>query len=247
MIDKSISVVIPAYNEEIKIANTLKEVNSFLVKHFRQYEIIVVEDGSSDQTHRNILKFVETSLENINLRLMKSLINKGKGHSVQRGMLAAVNDLVLFTDADLSTPIAEVLKFLPLFEEGYDVVIGSRALADSEIIKQQNYLRRKMGRVFNFFVQVILFRGIRDTQCGFKCFRQEVVKTLFKKQKIKGFCFDPEILYLAIKSNYKIAEVPVRWRNREASRVSVVKDSFKMFYNLFTIRMNNSRGIYGDE
>ena len=247
IIDKSISVVIPAYNEESNIAATLKQVNKFLVRHFRQYEIIVVEDGSEDNTYKEVLQFIDESVDNVNLRLMKSNLNKGKGHSVQRGMLAAVNEWILFSDADLSTPIEDVLKFLPYFEKGCDVVVGSRALAGSDIVKSQGFLRRKMGRVFNFCVKAMLFQGINDTQCGFKCFRKEVVRPLFKNQRLEGFCFDAEILFLAKKWGYRVAEVPVRWTNHENSHVSVVKDSVDMFRHLFTIRINDHRGYYAEK
>jgi dolichyl-phosphate beta-glucosyltransferase len=247
IIDKSVSVVIPAYNEETNIAETLKKVNAFLVRHFRQYEIIVVEDGSADNTYKKVLQFIDDSVDNVNLRLMKSNFNKGKGHSVQRGMLAAMNELVLFSDADLSTPIEDVLKFLPYFDKGYDVVIGSRAVPGADILKSQGFLRRRMGRVFNLCIKTVLFPGINDTQCGFKCFRKGVVRPLFKTQRLEGFCFDAEILFLAKKWGYRIAEVPVRWANRENSHVSVVKDSVDMFRHLFTIRMNDHRGYYAEK
>jgi len=241
MIEKSLSVIIPAYNEADYIEETLTKVKEFLANNFISSEIIVVDDGSSDNTAEKVSALAS---ENKAIRLIKNEKNKGKGASVREGMLAAKLDYVLFSDADLSTPIDEVLKFFDYFEYGCDVVIGSRALHESQLIKKQGFLRRNMGRVFNMLVQLLLFEGINDTQCGFKCFKQEAAKKVFGLQKIMGFSFDVEVLCIAERLGYSIKEIPIRWINREASRVSVVRDSFMMFFDLVRIKINKSKGRY---
>ena len=242
MLEKSLSVIIPAYNEEELIQNTLISIDSSLKNNFRKYEIIVVDDASEDDTCSKVIDLQEKA--DIQVKLIRNDENRGKGLSVKKGMLEASLDYVLFLDADLSTHIDEVLKFLPFFDDGFDIVIGSRALPDSNIIKKQGLIRRNMGKFFNLLVQVLLLHGIWDTQCGFKCFRREVARKLFSLQRMEGFCFDVEILFAGKKCDHLIKEVPISWINRESSRVSVINDSMAMFIDLFKIKINGLRGFY---
>ncbi|MFA5088786.1 MAG: dolichyl-phosphate beta-glucosyltransferase [Candidatus Omnitrophota bacterium] len=238
---ESISVVIPAYNEADCIQNTLCQVHDYLCRHFSRHEIIVVDDGSTDSTREKVLAMPPRGIP---VRLILNGKNSGKGFSVKTGVLAADSDYVLFSDADLSTPIDEAGRFVSCLRAGTDVVLGSRALHDSQVIKRQGFLRRNMGRTFNILIQIMLFKGIKDTQCGFKCFKGQVAQDLFKRQRLAGFCFDVEILFIARKLHYSCEEIPVRWINREASRVAMVKDSLKMFFDLFKIKINDFRGRY---
>lgn len=241
MINSSVSIVIPAYNEEEHIENTLLTVSDHLSKNFANFEMIIVDDGSSDNT----FSLVSQASKRIpNLKVLKNPANRGKGYSVKRGVLAANLDYVLFTDADLSTPIEELDACIEHFDNGADIVIGSRALGGSRVIKRQNFLRMSMGKTFNLLIQLFLFRGIKDTQCGFKILKKGVAKQVFEAQCLEGFCFDVEILHIAKKKGCVIKEHPVKWVNREDSRVSLVNDSAKMFMDIFRIKLNNLRGCY---
>ncbi|VAW16047.1 hypothetical protein MNBD_BACTEROID05-1105 [hydrothermal vent metagenome] len=237
----SLSVIIPAYNEQEMIGSTIEEVGLFLKKNFPSYEIIVVDDGSTDNTKDIVSK---VSNYHSSIKLISHYPNKGKGISVKEGIMQSKCDYVLFSDADLSTPIDEILKFMPFFDQGADVVIGSRALKESDLIKSQGIIRQNMGRFFNVLVQSLVLKGIKDTQCGFKCFKRSVARDVFSRQILSGFSFDAEILFIADDLNYVIKEVPVKWINREASRVSVVRDSLKMVRELFVIRDNQRKGRY---
>lgn len=238
-----ISVVIPAYNEESCIENALSTISDYLGKNFVNFEIIVVDDGSRDDTFSIIS---QAAKKMPNLKVLRNSLNSGKGYSVKRGVLAASFPWILFSDADLSTPIEELGACRKYFNDGVDIVIGSRALKQSRIAKRQKFLRMSMGKTFNFLVQLFLFRGIKDTQCGFKIIRRDVARQLFGSQRLNGFCFDVEILYIAKKKTYIIKEHPVKWVNREDSRVSIVSDPVKMFRDIFSIKLNDLRGFYGD-
>jgi len=238
---ESISVVLPAYNESGCIEETVSSISTYLGRKFADFEIIIVDDGSSDNT---FFLASQASKKMLNLKVLKNPTSRGKGYSVKKGMLAANFDYVLFSDADLSTPIEELEACMNHFDNGADIVIGSRALKASQIVKRQGFLRMNMGKTFNFLVQLFLFRGIKDTQCGFKIFKKDAAKYLFRAQRLDGFCFDVEILHIARKKGYVIKEHPVKWVNREDSRVSMVKDSVKMFMDIFRIKLNNLRGCY---
>jgi dolichyl-phosphate beta-glucosyltransferase len=227
-----LSVVIPAYNEEKRIGNTCEQIVSFLARQPYVSETIVVDDGSRDRT----AAVAEDKLAPSIHRILQNPGNRGKGYAVKQGMLAASGKYVLFTDADLSTPIEEVQKFLKSLEEGYDIVIGSRSLEGSNIEIRQNLLRQSMGKIFNRLARLLTFRSIRDSQCGFKCFKRKVAQDLFSKQQLDGFSFDAEIIYLAQRQGYRIFEMPVTWRNSPHSRVRIVKDSLGMFLDLWRIR-----------
>lgn len=228
-----LSIIIPSYNEEDRIAPTLKKILTFI--HQKKYaaEIIVVDDGSQDRT----TAIAESELGNFPHKTLVETSNQGKGHAVKRGMLEAKGEYLLFTDADLSTPIEEVDRLVGCLKDGFDIAIGSRGLKDSRVEVHQNIIRETMGKTFNRIARLFTFRQIRDSQCGFKCFRKDVARDLFKSQVLKGFSFDAEIVYLAQKKGYRIAEVPVIWRNSSQSHVRILKDSFQMLVDLIRIRL----------
>ncbi|MCK4521213.1 MAG: glycosyltransferase family 2 protein [Nanoarchaeota archaeon] len=231
-----LSVIIPAYNEEKRIGKTLERIISYLDSKKYSYEIIVVDDGSRDRT-RDVVRGVR------NVKINKKRKNMGKGYSVKEGMLIAKGDYLLFSDADLSTPIEELEKLMNYIKK-YDVIIGSRALKESDIQIRQPFYREYMGKIFNFFVQILTVKGIRDTQCGFKLFTKKAAKEIFSKQKIDGFGFDVEVLFIARKKGFKIKEVPIVWRNSINTKVSPVKDSVRMFYDILKVRLNSMKGKY---
>ncbi len=228
-----LSVVIPAYNEQERIGRTLEAMIAFLKRQPYRSEILVVDDGSTDAT----LETASGKLQDFPHRIFKNSTNQGKGAAVKKGMLAAAGEYVLFSDADMSTPIEEVRRFIELLEkENYDCVIGSRALPQSQVEIRQGLLRENIGRIFNFFARGLSFQGISDSQCGFKCFKRDTARDLFSRQRLKGFSFDAEILYLAQRRGYRILEAPVIWRNSAQSRVRILSDPFNMFLDLLRIR-----------
>jgi len=228
------SIVIPAYNEEKRIAGSLLETCAYMNDFGLEYEIIVVDDGSSDGTGRTV---DHIAMHVRNVRLVRYEKNRGKGHALRTGVLVTKGDLILVMDADLSTPMEELRKLMPyLSEGGFDIAIGSRALALSDIIKKQPWWRRGMGKMFNKIVKAIVIGGFNDTQCGFKLFRGVVGRNLFGEAKIDRFAYDVEILALARKKGYGIKEVPIRWINSPESRVDPVKDSLQMLADLVRIR-----------
>jgi len=227
-----LSVVIPAYNEEKRLPESLAAALDFLKKQTYASEIIVSDDGSQDRT----VAVAEEQLKGFPHQILVAPQNRGKGHAVRQGMLAATGNYLLFTDADFSTPIEEVTKFLAHLEKDQDVVIGSRALPDSKIEIHQNFLRETMGKVFNFLAQSWAFKGVHDSQCGFKAFRREAAHKLFNLQKLDGFSFDVEIVYLTQKLGYRLLELPVIWRNSAQSRVQVFRDPLMMFWDVLRIR-----------
>ncbi len=220
---------------------TLERVCAYLSTKDFPYEIVVVDDGSTDNTLQ-ITKSIANNNNHINI--LSNERNSGKGYSVRRGMLSARGEYVFFTDADLSTPIEEIEKCLPYLVNGYDVVIGSRSMPGADIIVHQPWYREKMGKIFNFMVNVVLLRGIVDTQCGFKGFKRDVAKKVFSRCRIDGFSFDVEALYLSRKFDYKIKELPIRWENSTLSKVSPVKHSIQMFKDLLGIKMKDLQGYY---
>lgn len=236
-----LSLIVPAYNEEKRILPSLKRIYEYLSSQKYSYEIIVVDDGSTDNTVEMVKNFITPDMPIV---VLTNGTNKGKGYTVRHGMLAAKGKYIFFTDADLSTPIEELTKTLPYLLNDYGVVIGSRSLPESDILEHQPWYREKMGKIFNFFVKVILIPGIIDTQCGFKGFKREAVETICDKCKIDGFSFDVEILYLAQKHNFKINEIPIQWKNSTLSKVSPIKHSIQMFIDLIGIKIKDLRGVY---
>lgn len=211
-----LSIVIPAYNEERRLPATLTDILNYVGDKGLAYEIIVVSDGSTDQTEA-VVRALAMSDQRIKLLINEK--NRGKGYSVRRGVLVARGEQVLFMDADNSTRIKELDVFCPLLND-YDVVIGSRALAASKIVKHQPWLRERTGKLFNLFVRIFFLSGINDTQCGFKLFRRPVAIEIFKRAKLDRFIFDVEVLMLARQLGYKIVEAPVVWENSKPSKVS---------------------------
>lgn len=236
-----LSVIIPAYNEEKRVLSTLSKICAYLSTKDFPYEIIVVDDGSTDNTLQMVKNFASSDNHIV---ILINEQNSGKGYSVRKGMLSARGEYVFFTDADLSTPIEEIEKCLPYLINGYDVVIGSRSMPGSDILVRQPWYREKMGKIFNFMVNMVLLKGIIDTQCGFKGFKREAVKTVFNRCKIDGFSFDVEALYLSRKYNFKIKEIPIRWENSPLSKVSPIKHSLQMFKDLIGIKIKDLKGDY---
>ncbi len=236
-----LSIIIPAYKEAERIGATLETIFAYFAAAPYDAEIIVVDDGSPDNSvdviREAFAKRPDSAKKN-EARLIELGTNAGKGAAVRAGMLDATGAIRIFTDADLSTPIHEVEKVIKAIErEGFDVVVGSRALEGRALVKvHQPIYREMMGRFFNMLVQVFVLRGIKDTQCGFKGFRGEIAEKLFSKQKVMGFSFDVEILYLAKKENCKIKEVAVEWYNDERTTVGALSDSARMFFELLRIR-----------
>jgi dolichyl-phosphate beta-glucosyltransferase len=236
-----LSLIIPAYKEAARIAPTVEKVFAYLASAPYDSEVILVDDGSPDnsvEVIREAFSKKPPEAVKVEAHLVELGVNSGKGAAVKAGMLAAKGNIRIFTDADLSTPIHEIEKVITAIEkEGYDIVVGSRALEGRILVKvHQPWYREMMGRFFNILVQVFVFRGIKDTQCGFKGFRGEAAEHIFPKQKVMGFSFDVEILYLAKKQGYKVKEVAVEWYNDERTTVGALSDSAKMFFELLRIR-----------
>ncbi len=224
-----LSIVIPAYNEEKRLSNTLEIVIAYLGENFSNWEIIVVDDGSEDATADVAKKFDEVIL-------LQQPRNLGKGAAVRKGMLEAKGDVRLFSDADLSTPIYEMDKLLTSINKGFDLAIGSRGLNYDLIKKHQPFYREFMGKTFNKIVQALILSGIKDTQCGFKAFTEKSCMEIFTRSKIDGFGFDVEILWLARKLGFSIDEIPVEWYNDSRSRVNPIKDSYRMLVDIVKIK-----------
>lgn len=230
-----ISIVIAAYNEAQRIEKTLVKIKAYLDARNFVYEIIVVDDGSTDNTRQVAIGYQP---EIINLNVIGYADNKGKGYALRQGVLASKGESVLVSDADLSTPIEELSSMLPLITtHAYDVVIGSRGLNPETIIKKQPWWRQGMGKIFNRMVRLLVLEGFKDTQCGFKLFSGETARTLFKNARVNRFAYDVEILALAMKSRYRVIEVPVKWLNSPASKVHPVFDSLQMLFDLVKIRL----------
>jgi glycosyltransferase involved in cell wall biosynthesis len=236
-----LSIIIPAFNEEQRLPKTLKHICHYLRCRNIRAEVLVVDDGSTDDT----AKLVSASKSGFSeLRLVSNGRNRGKGFSVRHGMLEARGEFALFTDADLSTPIAELEKLLAVLRDGYDVAIGSRAMDRKLIEVHQSALRERAGIIFNGFVRHMTGLPFQDTQCGFKAFRRERMHAVFEQQRTDGFGFDPEVLFLAQRKGLRIAEIPVRWAHDPATKVHMVRDSLGMFLDLFAIRWNEAIGRY---
>ena len=236
-----LSIVIPAYNEESRLGETLEKIAAYLARQDYGYEVIVVSDGSTDRT---VAVARGWRPEGFPLEVIDRKENRGKGYSVREGGARAKGEYVLFSDADLSTPIEDVEKFLPYLQEGFGLVIGSRNMEASELIVRQPFYRRLMGRVFNLLVRALAVPGIIDSQCGFKIFSRPALASISALCRIDGFSFDVEMLYLARRLGIKIKEVPVRWINAAGSSVSPVRDSLRMFRDVCRISLNGRLGKY---
>jgi dolichyl-phosphate beta-glucosyltransferase len=236
-----ISIVIPAYNESARIGKALGEVVRVVRERTWQAEVLVVNDGSTDSTASLVQDFARLHPE---VRLLNNPENRGKGFSVRHGVLNAVGEIVMFTDADLSAPMEEAERLFDALHQGADIAIGSRWLQRERQTHQQPLYRQFFGRCFNAITRLIMGLPFADTQCGFKAFRRPVAQTIFQLQRIERWGFDPELLFIALKRGYKIQEVPVTWGHDERSRLSYLKDGIKMLEDIAYIRWEAIAGAY---
>ncbi len=249
--EEYVSIIIPVYNESNKIIDTLQETYAFMLNNFLNFEIIVVDDGSNDNTVILVEEFIK---QKCGIKLIKN-VHKGKGHTVWTGMMASGGEYVCMCDADLATPIKELISFIGELKVSEDsIAIASRAINGSNRVGEPFY-RNMIGRVYNLLVQVIVLPGIKDSQCGFKVFKGDVARDIFRSLKIYGNAskeissaffgaFDVEVLYVAKKKGYKYKEIPVRWIFVETSRLNFLYNSFFMLKDTLQIRINDWRGFY---
>ena len=238
--DPELSIVIPAYNEELRLPTTLERIAAYAERSDREVEVLVVDDGSTDRTAAVAESFRGRIPA---LRVVSNGRNRGKGYSVRHGVRESRGRIVLFTDADLSAPIEEADKLIEALEH-FDLAIGSRAVNRSLITVHQSAFREFAGILFNKVVRVSLRLPFVDTQCGFKAFLRERCGILFEQQTIERFGFDPELLYLARHHGLRAVEIPVRWGHSPATKVSMLRDSMQMFLDVFKIRWNSLLGRY---
>src|SRR5215212_607259 len=242
MTSPELSIIIPAFNEEALIVSTLDGLKKYLSGRSDSYEIIVVDDGSQDKTARCIQDWTKTN--QVDLRLFINEQNRGKGFSIQRGVMESRGSFIIFIDADLPYELHAIDDFLNALRNGYDLAIGSRVLPGSQV-KGVPIVRYVSGQIFSWMVQAVLFSGLPDTQCGFKSFKSVAAKEIFRRLTIDGFGFDVEMLFIARKLKLTVQPVPVRMiDHRHRSRVRLIVDSFKMFANLFIVRWNDLQGKY---
>jgi len=235
-----LSIVIPAHNEASRLPASMEKILAFLAQQPYDAEVVIVENGSTDNTLALAQQFAEAHPDTV--RVLHET-RRGKGLAVQRGMLAARGDYRFLCDADLSMPIEEISRFLPPALEDFDIAIASRELPDSRRVNEPAY-RHLVGRAFNLMVQAMALPGFQDTQCGFKCFRADVAEDVFRYQTLEGMSFDVEVLFIARRRGYRIVEVPITWYFDPDSRVRLVHDSLRMGIDLLTIRWNALRGRY---
>ncbi len=229
------SIVIPAFNEESRIAKTLRLTLNYLGNVSPESELIVVNDGSTDAT-ATVTRDVFSEAK-ITIRLLEDFPNRGKGAAVRSGLLAAQRPIGLFSDADLSTPLEETPKLIePIADGKIDIAFGSRALDRSLIGQHQPWRREQAGRIFNLLVRLATGLPFWDTQCGFKAFRVDVCRPIFEAARIDGFAFDVELLYLAQRAGLRICEIPVRWNDAEGSKVRFLQDSLRMLREVIALR-----------
>jgi glycosyltransferase involved in cell wall biosynthesis len=235
------SIIIPAYNEAARLGSTLERVLSYVSQQAWDAEIVVVNDGSRDQTP----DLVRTrSAVHPNLRLIENPGNRGKGYSVRNGMLNAAGEILLFTDADLSSPIEESVKLFAAIEAGADIAIGSRWLQPELQTHRQSLARQLYGRIFNLLLRIVLGLKFKDTQCGFKVFSRRAAQAVFPLQRIERWGFDPELLFLARKSGLRVQEVAVVWSHSAGTRINPLRDGMRMFLEVLAIRWNAVTGKY---
>ncbi|MGA3317814.1 MAG: dolichyl-phosphate beta-glucosyltransferase [Candidatus Korobacteraceae bacterium] len=235
------SFIIPAYNESERLATSLPKVFAYIRERQIQAEVIVVNDGSSDDT-AEIARSIASRYPQT--RLLENPGNRGKGYSVRNGMLHANGDILLFTDADLSSPIYEANKLFAAIDRGADVAIGSRWLEAALQTERQPWHRQLYGRFFNLALRMVLGLKYRDTQCGFKAFTRAAAQTVFSRQRVERWGFDPELLFLANKFKLRTIEVPVEWAHDHRSKISPIRDGLKMGVEMLAVRWNDLRGLY---
>jgi len=235
------SIVIPAYNESARLRATLDRVLAFIGERRWDAEVLVVNDGSRDDTAQIIEHY---AAHHPIVRLIQNPGNRGKGYSVRNGMLHAAGRILLFSDADLSSPIEEADKLFNAIEKGADVAFGSRWLRAELQTQRQSLHRQLFGRIFNLALRLVLGLPYRDTQCGFKAFTRRAADAIFPRQKIERWGFDPEILFLARKFGMKVEEVPVQWAHSEGTRINPLRDGIRMFVEMVRIRCYSLTGKY---
>ena len=238
------SIVIPAYNEALRITNALESVVACIRQRGWDAEIIVVDDGSRDQTAEIVRNFAAKAPE---VRLLQNPGNHGKGYSVRNGVLHSFGEIVMFTDADLSAPIEEADGLFAALASGADIAIGSRWLERTRQTIRQPLYRQFFGRCFNAVTRLVMTLPYADTQCGFKAFTRSAAQTIFQLQTIERWGFDPEILFIAIKRGYRIVEVPVSWAHDERTRISYLKDGLRMLQDIAIVRWNALLGRYSKQ
>ena len=236
-----LSLIIPTFNEERRIGKSLDRILTFLQAQPYQYEVIIVDDGSQDRT---VDVVQQRSNSNPPIRIERQPHNLGKGEAIKRGMLQGSGSYLFFSDADLSVPIEALPTFLSILENGCDVAVGSRRKPGAVLEIHQPLYRELMGKVFTWLSNWILDLRVSDFTCGFKGFRREAARELFSRQRLGNWSFDPEILYLAKLKQYRVAEIPVRWRNDRATKVRLWRDVLSSFLGLLYIRLYDLRGIY---
>lgn len=233
-----VTLVIPVFNEQERIAKTLYSVKDYLSQQAYTSDVMIIDDGSNDLTSE-VVRVVDIYSEEVKAQssgvLVENVKNVGKGYSIAKGLLMAKGDIIIFTDADCSTPIEEMEKLLAKINDGYDVVIGSRNMNTSNV-ENRPALRGLLSRSFNMIAKTLGLMSVTDSQCGFKAYRREVARDVAKRQKTYGFCFDVEHIHMAAKLGYKVAEVPVSWRHDDGSTLSLINDSLMMFIDLLKIR-----------
>ncbi|HEX3235436.1 MAG TPA: dolichyl-phosphate beta-glucosyltransferase [Gemmatimonadales bacterium] len=238
----AVSVIIPAYEEELRLRRTLLEMVEYFRCRETSAEMIVVDDGSRDGTSAVVHSLSRRYAE---LRLIRLAQNHGKGYAVRTGVVNARGACVLVADADGATPIAEIERLERALEEGSDVAVGSRAsVPGADVRVQRRWYRHVMGRTFHGLVELLTVKGIRDTQCGFKLFRGSIAHDLFSRMRMEGFSFDVELLLMAQRRGYRVAEVPINWVHQPGSKIRVVRDSIRMAADLVAIRTNCLKGEY---
>lgn len=228
--------MIPAYNERGRIPSTIKAVQEYLAHFGQSYEIIVVDDGSSDGTPEFVREIAASSGD---IRLVSYGKNMGKGYAVRQGVYASCGDYVIFSDADLSAPIEELPKLFEALRNGYDIAIGSRAAKGAQLEIHQPLYRELGGKGLNLAIQTLAVPGIKDTQCGFKLFRGEVARDIFSRSFLTGWGFDVELLYLARRHGYTTAEIPVRWHHVDGSKIHPFRAALRVLYDVLRIRLHN--------
>jgi glycosyltransferase involved in cell wall biosynthesis len=243
MAHPQLSIVIPAYNESARIEHALDRVLSCVAERGWDAEVLVVDDGSKDNTAAIVQRWMA---RHPRLHLIQNPGNKGKGYSVRNGLLQAAGDIVMFTDADLSAPMEEAQRLLDAIADGADVAIGSRWMDRTRQTIHQPLYRQFFGRCFNWVTRTVMGLPYKDTQCGFKAFKRDAAQVIFRLQTIERWGFDPEILFIARKLKYVIREVPVTWGHDERSRMSYLKDGVKMLEDMARIRANFVRGRYDE-
>lgn len=230
-----LSIIVPAYNEEKRLGPTLEEIKAFMDKKGFAYEVLLVDDGSTDGT-QEVSRSSTLSREG-RLRVLDNKVNRGKGYSVKHGVSKSKGELILFSDADLSTPIKEFDKLEAAIVSGADIAIGSRSVKDSIVRIRQPFYRQSMGRIFNFYVRVILGINLSDTQCGFKLFCSECAEALFEEVRTEGFAFDAEMLFRARRNGLRVDEIGVEWVNSPESKVHPLFSSMRMFRDILIVRL----------